>query len=408
MGTQNERENRSRRLLRQAMRLAGILIAALLLFGCSADREHSVSGNVATPPARTATKLPSAAPTGEIPPATSAPSPTPAEPAPWAFPMAARRLFSPGAVPEGIYFPFGIIEGKQTFLYATKDNKVFSAQWKGAGYVSTPLAENVAAGCGYVDRAGQRLFGQGSRYISADRSDPVIVMVDMATSKRCNIDELVGWKEEGLLLSTDYQYYNGMVLSRLQQYSEGKYAALNQWALVDVASKKYSILDLTGFREKNLQQWQQMKELRLALVGGNRLLAVCTLLGTVGTQAMAGDPDAEGCVALMLDMNGNAVQSPAIVSGALGQGSSAIAHGKAFDTSPDGKYLLYSDNSSTGIFLYDVAKNMEHVILKSGSPSRVFAQWGEGGSIYYGTEPRQGQGDVTVVKTTIAEVLSKS
>lgn len=380
---------------RAALRAAGFAACLLWLLaalcGCDGFGEKPVSGTVNTRPV--ATEAPKTTPSATAESAESAEptaSPTPAPQAePRSFPMKGGELFLPGAVPEVFAHPVHLGEDGG-FFYATTDGKVFSAMWTGAGYESRPVAENLggADSCAYVDGQRGLLFWQGSKLLPGGRAGPAVVMVDLQTTGRCNVDELTGWKDEKAVLSHDFQYYGGYVLSRLQDFADGKYSPLDRWVIADVERKSCRVLDLAGFQERNLPGWREMDPPRVVLLGENRLLVVCRVRGlAAGDGAMPGEASTD-CVAVFTDFNGNMLERRSIAGAVAGE-PPAIAQGAGFDVSPDGRYVLYRGSGMGGVYLLDTAALTERQ-LAGPEALGVFTQW-VGGSFYYGVDDGSSQ-----------------
>jgi hypothetical protein len=398
--------------------ITAALACAMLLFGCSGGPNKPVSGQVATPPAKTAkppkTAKPLTTPTlssmepTATPFATSTPSDEP--PSPYAFPIGAAGLFGSTQVPEGFTRPVWLSGDGRAFLFATKDNGIFRALWDGSGYAVAPIAENINTGASSnacLDDKGGTLFCEGSRANPNGGTVPCVVMVNLADGSRCNVDDYVGWKEENLVFSSAFQYFGGLVLSEMKENHGGKYASAGAWALADIERRAYTVLDMTGFREKNLPQWQEISAMKLALVGQNRLLAVCRTRGsTLAATGDAGSQDAQGYYAFLLDLNGNVLKSSVLTPDAKLQGGLAIFSGVCFNASPDGKYLLYGPAGAQGVYLFDVDKWTEKLIPGSAVANMAFTQWGKGGAIFYGLAGKAAGQQVTIYRTSVEEVLA--
>lgn len=375
------------------------ILAAAMLTGCGTGKPVS---NDATNPPKTA------APTRTPPvsePAATTPTATPGrtyeQPSPYVWPMDASDLFAPGTAPEDFSCPLYLSGDALMFLYATAEGNVRRAVWKGDGYGTEPVAENInarPASAFFVDATGQRLFCAGSRQYGKDATGPAIVMVSLADGSRCNLDEASQWKEEGCTVSSDFQYCGGRVLARLVDL-QGK--ALDRWALFDVAKKTYAVLDMTNFLKDNMPGWKDPVSLRLALAGGDKLLAFCAAGGHVAesratesassVNTASPSPEATGtappeskpyeCHVFTLGLNGKAIAEGVLVAGSEQPECCRVQGGSFFNVSPDGKCLLYGGQDG-GLYLYDIEKNAEYTVLAGGS-GYVFAEWGRDGSIYY-------------------------
>lgn len=398
--------------------LAAALACALLFSGCSSPN-RPVSAPEATPSAKTAkpTKTPKPLLTPQptdtaatVSP-TSTPQPSAEPPDAYSFPMGAAGLFGPDAAPDGFSCPVWLSGDGRMFLYVTTDDRIFRADWDGSSYVITPVAENIAAGVpmnAFVDGQAGTLFCQGSRAYSGSSPGPCIVLADLADGARCNLDDYVGWKESGFLLSPAFQYFGGLILSEVEQDRDGKYASSGKWAVVDLNRRAYTVLDLTGFLQKNLPQWQDLTAMKLALVGENRLLAVCRVRGAIPTATgQTVDKEAEAYCAFLLDMNGNVLTSATLTPDAGGQDGPALLSGVCVSASADGKYLLYGSTASPGVFLFDVDRFKETMIPGSAGSGMAFAQWGSDGAIYYGLSGQANGRQVTIYKTTVAEAAAQ-
>lgn len=395
--------------------LAAIAATAVLLSGC-AGTKIPVSGPQATPPAKSAkpvkTVVPQPTPTasGAEPTSTPAasPSPTSEPPAAYTFPMPAAKLFGADPLPDGFSSPVYLTGDGQTVLYATKDNCLFRAQWDGIDYSLMPVAENVNVklpSTATVDGLGGTLFCQGSRLYPGGGSGPCVVMVNLADGSRCNVDDYVGWKESGFMLSPAFQYFGGLLLSQVEQDIDGKLTPVDRWAILDIARRTYTVLDLSAFREKNLPQWQEISSMKLALVGESKLLAVCLAQGSIpSATGSTANENAQANFVFLLDMNGNVLKNTPISPDA---GNPELLSGISVKASPDGKYLLYCSSKTAGVFLFSLDKCVETMISESAGAGMAFSQWGKGGVIYYGLSGKTASQGVTVYQTSVEQIISQ-
>lgn len=382
------------------------LLAVLLLAGCEGLQKPVSGPETSSSSAAGKTEGPAATNTPFSPGASAevspdpSPSAAPAQFKPYSFPMKASALCGGAPLPDGFLRPLYINENGSMFLYATEDGRIAREFWDGAAYHSLPLVEGVDAGAAaYADMEKGRLCGAGSKLYAQKRTGPSIVVVDMRTGARGYADDLTGWKETDCALSENFQYCGGKILAQIVKYKDGKYDPLDRWVLMDAEAKTCSVLDLSGFREKNLQDWQETLSYRLALAGADRLLYSC-LARRVNAET-GGEEYA--CFVYVLDMKGRAQDGREATSAGKTPPQHAIAVATAFDASPDGKYLLYSDAQGRGLYLYDPDAGIEYTVFASDKGARVFAQWGQDGDVYYGAAGPGGE--ITIDKTNVGEIM---
>jgi hypothetical protein len=385
--------------------LAALVLAALLLAGCEGLQQPAF-GNGASPSASPSTK-PSAPALSPSPSPTETPEPRPTSPAPYAFPMGAAGLFGGAEPPEGFLRPLWLDAGGESFLHSAADGRIVEERWNGTGYEAVPVAEDVDTSLGaaaFPGEQGGALCCAGAKTFPGNRPGPAIVVVDTAAGKRCNADELCGWKETNRALSDKFQFNNGLILAQVEEYRDAEYAPMNRWALLDIEGRSSHVLNLSNFLERNLPDWQELVSMRLAMTGEGHLLAACL----VRRESPEGLGEEYASFAVTMDMKGNAVSQNLIVSQGKKPQECAIIGAMLFNASPDGKYLLFTDATGTGIYLYDRAAGVEYTILSGGNAARAFAQWGEGGVIYWGAAGQQGKGDVYIYKTSVGEITKPS
>lgn len=386
--------------------MAALVLAAALLAGCDGLQKPVFGG--ASPSASPSPKPSAAAgyPTPSPSPADT-PAPLPTSPAPYAFPMGASGLFGGAEPPEGFLFPLWLDAGAGSFLHSTADGRIVEERWNGMLYEAVPVAEGVDTSLGAVafpDGQGKTLCCAGSKTFPGNRPGPAIVVVDAAGGKRGNADELCGWKEANRALSSGFQFDDGLILAQVLEYRDAEYAPLNRWALLAVEGRSSFVLNMEHFLQRNLPDWQELVSMRLAMTGEGHLLAACLVRG-VNAESGA---EEHACLAVDMDMKGNATGWRKITSEGKKPQECAISGASHFSASPDGKYLLYTDATGMGIFLYDRAAGVEYTILGGGATARVFAQWGGSGVIYWGAAGQQGRGDVFVYKATVGEIIRPS
>jgi hypothetical protein len=385
------------------------IAAAIALAGCAS--EQPVYGSSTAP---SSSPLPSSTPTAVD--ATPAPTPTatplPSAPAPYSFPMSAAGLFSPSTPPDDYSSPVYISDDSLMFLYKTQTNSIMQAQWNGTSYSSLPIAENITADATintYVDSAKKKLFCQGVKLYSDGQTRPAIVMVSLEDGTRCNMDEYINWKVKDSILSGQFQYADGNILSQVEENRDDQVVAVNKWAIINVAAKTYKVLDMSTFASLHLQDWETLLSLKLVLTKDDRLMAICFVrspsvkeITPVTTKSYT-----FGCFTYLLDMNGEIIKDRTAVVSSESPENLALSSAELFNLSPDGKYLLFSNTKpSSGLFLYDLAQNKEYTIQAVGNLNRVFAQWGTDDSIYYGTSAQPDNENIIVQKTRVSLVLN--
>jgi hypothetical protein len=386
--------------------IAALVLAAALLAGCD-GMQRPVSGGAS--PSASSGPNPSeiaARPTPSPSPANT-PVPRPTSPAPYVFPMGAAGLFGGAEPPEGFFCPLWLDAKGGSFLHSTPDGRIVEERWNGVLYEAVPVAEGVDTSLGaavFPDGQGNLLCCAGTKIFPGNRPGPAIVVVDKAAGKRGNADELCGWKEANRALSSKFQFDNGLILAQVLEYRDAEYVPLNRWALLAVEGRSSFVLNMERFLERNLPDWQELLSMRLAMTGEGHLLAAC-LVRRVDAESGA---EEHACIAVEMDMKGNATDFKKVVSEGKKPQECAISGASHFSASPDGKYLLYTDSTGLGIFLYDRAAGVEYTILGGGSSARAFAQWGGGGVIYWGAAGQQGRGDVFVYRTNVGEIIKPS
>lgn len=365
-------------------RLAAALLATALLAGCGNGGELPVNNPEKSNPVPSATPAAEPLPTAESPAPAGSEAPLIAEQPVWKFPLAVDGLFGGQAVPEGFAFPIHLWEDGSKFLFAARDGSVLRARWSGSAYTMEPVAEMLDIGdgiCAIVDRDHQRLYAHGSKYLPGGGAEPAIVMVDLATTERCNLCDLVGWKEEGLVLSGDCQVAGGTVLVRLQEDLNGKHVVRNKWAAIDVADKAYWTVDLDAFAAAHLAQWGNVDSVRLVIPGAGRMVAFFSVSGAAPAAITVPNGLQEACLAFLLDEKGTLVRDLGQVAAADSL-KPAIVRGRGYVPSPDGRWVLFGREEG-GVALYQVETNRE-TVLAGGAAKLSFAQWVADGTVIYG------------------------
>ena len=367
---------------KKPMRLAAALLAAALLSGCGPQSEQPVLNPEQTTHA-TAHTAPavSSAPTPE--PTAQAGTPEPSHPRAnrpqWQYPLAAGALFGGRGLPEDFLFPLRLWEDGSQFLFATTDGRVLRARWDGVAYTAEPVAEQldtVGLSAAFVDSARQWLFALAEKR-TGNKTIRSIVMVNLATTARCDLCDMVGWQADGVALTREFQYAGGVVLARLMD--QGSEAGLARWVLVDAAKKTCSTIDLEGFAAQHLSQWQQASAARLIALGGDRFLSVWAVRGAIQTDNRV--IDETQAVAFVLDRSGAVVSALGVIK-AAGSGQPAITGGTGFTPSADGRLVAFG-GADGGVWLYDSQTNTEQAV-EGGKARLTFAQWSDDGSLLYG------------------------
>jgi hypothetical protein len=314
--------------------------------------------------------------------------------------MAAPGLFGAAGESDDFASPLYFSPDASMFLYATSDGRIVQETWDTAGYSQKPIAEGVEAGMGipvYLDASKNRLCCAGSKLYAGGRTGPAVVIVDLATGARCNADELCAWKKDKCALSDQFQYCGGTILAQALLWGDDAYKPTDQWAVIDVAHKTSSTLDMADFASKYLPDWQSVLSYRLVLTAGNQLLAVCL--------AQKGDKDTGtqefGCFAIQMDLKGRVLGSVEASAEGKKPQDLALPQAQLFHASPDGKYLLYSGPLNAGVYLYDSENGSEYEIAGTAGRACAFTQWGSGGVFYYGVAGTQGYGQITIYKTSV-------
>ncbi len=367
---------------KKIMRLAAALLAAALLSGCGLQSEQPVlnpeqTAQAAASTAPAVSSSPSPDPTAKA--GTPEPSQTPANQPQWQYPLVAGSLFGGQALPEDFLFPLRLWEDCGQFLFATTDGRVLRARWDGVAYTAEPVAEQLDTGglsAAVVDSARQWLFALAEKR-TGNKTTRSIVMVNLATTARCELCDTVGWKPEGAVLTREFQYAGGMVLARLMDPESE--AVLDRWILVDVDKKTFSTIELDGFAARHLSQWEQATAARLIPLDGDRLLSVWSVRGAIQTDGQV--IDETQAVAFVLDRSGSVVSALGAIKVA-GSGQPAITGGTSFTPSADGHQVAFG-GADGGVWLYDLQTNAEQAV-EGGKARLTFAQWGADGSLLYG------------------------